>query len=85
VFDHGPKEFPLVTLLPREPRVRAAVMFGNLRRWLLERWLWLRPRSLPVLFAAAGAVAATISWDALPHQPAKPPLHHVQVTVHVVR
>jgi hypothetical protein len=61
-------------------------MLGNLRRWVAERWLWLRPRSLPVLFAAAGAVAAALSWEARPHQQV-PTLqsHYDAFTVHIVR
>jgi hypothetical protein len=86
VFDRGPKEFPVATLLPRAPRAHAAAMLGNLRRWLNERWLWLRPRSLPVLFAAAGAVAAALSWDALPHQQTPTlPAHYDGLTIHLVR
>jgi hypothetical protein len=61
-------------------------MLGDLRRWIAQRWLWLRPRSLPVLFAAAGAIAATMSWDALAHQHA-PQLqtHYDALTVHLMR
>ena len=86
VFDHGPKEFPVATLLPRAPSARAAVMLGDLARWLHVRWLWLRPRSLPVLVAAAGALAAMMSWDFLAHDHGHHLLPHVdQVTVHIVK
>jgi len=67
VFDHGPKEFPVATLLVREPVARAAVLLGDLRRWVAQRWSWLRPRSLPVLFAAAGTLVVMLSADFLAH------------------
>jgi hypothetical protein len=67
VFDHGPKEFPVATLLVREPRARVAVMAGDLRRWLATRWAWLRPRSLPVLVATVGTLAVMLSADFLAH------------------
>jgi hypothetical protein len=86
VFDRGPKEFPVATLLPRAPRAHAVVILGDLRRWLAQRWLWLRPRSLPVLFAAAGALAAVLSWDAIAHQQhAQLQPHFEALTVHLVR
>jgi hypothetical protein len=84
VFDHGPKEFPVATLLVREPRARALVMAGDLRRWISARWSWLRPRSLPVLVATVGTLAVMLSADFLAHDHG----HHLQphldnVTIHI--
>ena len=77
VFDHGPKEFPVATLRVRGATARTAALLGDLQRWLAERWSWLRPRSLPVLLAAAGTLAVMLSADFLAHDHG----HHLQPRV----
>ena len=67
VFDHGPKEFPIAIVRPRAASARAAAMLGDLRRWFGDRWSWLRPRTVPVMFAALGMVVAVLSTDFLAH------------------
>ena len=63
VFDHGPKEFPVATLRPREPGARAAALVWGFERWLVARWQWMRARSIPLIVATAGAVAMMVSAD----------------------
>jgi hypothetical protein len=65
IFDHGPVEFPVATVRPREAGARALVLVGDLRRWLAARWTWLRPRTIPVL--AAMFVFVLMSADYLAH------------------
>ncbi len=64
-FDHGPREFPVATILPRDPKSHAAVWLGDLRRWLVARWSWLRPRTVPVAVAAIGMLLVLASADYL--------------------
>jgi hypothetical protein len=66
-FDHGPVEFPVAIVRPREPAARVVAMVGDLRRWLFARWSWLRPRTIPVLVAAAGTAFVLMSADYLAH------------------
>lgn len=53
-FDRG-YELPRATLR-KAPGIHA-LFLGDLHRWILARWMWLRPRTVPVLFAALGALA----------------------------
>lgn len=82
IFAHGPAEFPVATARAREPRGRLIALAAALQRWFVERWQWLRPRTVPVAFAALGMVAVMKSADYLAHyqddaaQPAR--------TVHIV-
>lgn len=78
VFDHGPKEFPVATLRPREPRARATAMLWELQHWLVARWQWMRARTLPLIVAAAGAVAMMASADLIAPEPECP---HVTTSV----
>ena len=85
VFDRGPWEFPIATVRAREPAAYAAALWWDFRRWLAERWAWLRPRSVPVLVAAVASVLVMLSADALSHDrgsQVKPPAH---VTVQIGR
>ena len=67
VFVRGKPEFPVATLLPRDPGTHAQVMFGDLRRWLAARWLWFRPRMVPVVAAVFGASLVLASAEYLTH------------------
>jgi hypothetical protein len=66
-FDHGPAEFPIAIVRPREPRARVLALLGDLQRWTFDRWLWLRPRTIPVLAAVAGMILVLMSADYLAH------------------
>lgn len=81
LFDHGPAEFPVATVRPRHARARAIALVGALQQWLLARWRWLRPRTVPVAVAALGMAAVLKSADYLAqdHGEASP---HVRV-VHI--
>ncbi len=79
IFDHGPAEFPVARVRPRDPGSRALVLLGDLKLWLAARWSWLRPRTIPVLVAVAGMLFVLMSADYLAH-PHVQPLHaHVTV------
>ncbi|HEY0195169.1 MAG TPA: hypothetical protein VGC42_28840 [Kofleriaceae bacterium] len=47
---------PLAVLLPRRGDGQPAVLGGALQRWLEARWLWFRPRAIPLLVAFMGLV-----------------------------
>lgn len=66
-FDHGPAEFPLATMRPRETRAQITAAIGAIQRWLVDRWRWLRPRSVPCAVAALGMIAVMASADYLAH------------------
>lgn len=68
LFDHGPAEFPVATAVPREPRARAIALAAALERWLLARWHWLKPRTVPCAVAGLGMWAVLASADYLAHQ-----------------
>jgi len=53
-------EFPTAQLLPRSPR-------WELWRWAIAKWAWVRPRTIPLLVAAAAAVFLVVSADYLAH------------------
>ena len=63
VFDRGPQEFPVARLLPREPSALVSALLADLREWLVARWSWLRPRSLPALAAAVATVGVMVAAD----------------------
>jgi hypothetical protein len=81
VFDHGPKELPIAIVRPRAPAARAAALVGDLQRWIALRWEWLRPRTVPVAFAALGMVVAVLSTDFLAHDHG----HHLRPHVEMIR
>lgn len=66
-FDHGPWEFPIATVRSHGSRAQAIALLGDLRRWLVARWAWLRPRTVPVLVAVAGMLFVLASADVLAH------------------
>jgi hypothetical protein len=81
LFDHGPTEFPVATVRPHEPRARLIALAGGLQRWLVARWQWFRPRTVPVAVAALGMIAVLKSADYLAHYHGDP-APHVRV-VHI--
>jgi hypothetical protein len=58
-------EFPQAVLLPRSAR-------WELWRWALAKWAWVRPRTVPLLVAAAGMIFLLVSADYLAHVHATP-------------
>ena len=68
LFDHGPAEFPVATAVPREPRAWAIAIAADLKKWLVARWEWFRPRSVPCAVACLGMLAVLKSADYLAHQ-----------------
>ena len=65
IFDREPAELPVATLRPREASQRARVLVDHLRHWLAARWMWLRPRTVPVVAAAVGTLLVRARLDAL--------------------
>jgi hypothetical protein len=66
-FDHGPAEFPVATVRPREPSAQLSALIGALQRWLIARWQWLRPRSVPCAVAGLGMMAILAFSNYLAH------------------
>jgi hypothetical protein len=76
-FDHGPPEFPIATLRPREAGARARAALGDLQRWFVARWNWFKPRSVPCAVAGLGLLAVLASADYLAnHIDQNPPQVH---------
>lgn len=67
IFDHGPAEFPVATVVPRDPGSRVRVLVADLGRWVAARWTWFRPRMVPVVVAALGATLVIASAEYLSH------------------
>ena len=67
VFDHGPVEFPVASVRPREARGRAVAALADLQRWLAARWESFKPRSVPCAVAGLGMIAVIASADYLAH------------------
>jgi hypothetical protein len=64
---HAGSEFPLATARPREARAQFVALAGALQRWLVARWQWLRPRSVPCAVACLGMIAVLAFSDYLAH------------------
>ncbi|MGN6104255.1 MAG: hypothetical protein ACTHU0_04060 [Kofleriaceae bacterium] len=62
LFDPTPAELPVATLRARGSTTRIAM---ELRAWLVARWRWFRPRTIPVLVAVAGLCAVLASSNYL--------------------
>ncbi len=56
-FDGVPADLPTAVVLPGAAHARHRVLGGLLRRWLGDRWAWLRPRTVPMLVAFVGMLA----------------------------
>jgi len=44
---------PMATLRATASHARHRMLVGDLQRWLIARWAWLRPRCIPILVACA--------------------------------
>ncbi len=51
LFARSQAALPVATLMPRRGEGRRAVIRGALGRWAEARWLWLRPRAIPLVVA----------------------------------
>jgi hypothetical protein len=78
---HGPAEFPVAALRPREARARAIALVAALQRWLVARWQWFKPRTVPCAVASLGMIAVMVSADYLAHF--KTDAHHVARPAHI--
>ncbi|HSK04523.1 MAG TPA: hypothetical protein VK932_24880 [Kofleriaceae bacterium] len=58
IFDQPPAELPVATVRSRDPGSRLLL---DVRRWILARWRWLRPRAIPVTAAFAGMLGV-LAW-----------------------
>lgn len=65
LFDRGPADLPIATLVPHDPGARARALAFGLRGWLAARWGWLRPRLVPVVAAAVGTLMVIASAEYL--------------------
>ena len=77
LFDHGPAEFPVATLRPRELRARAIALVNDLQQWFGARWQWFKPRSVPCAVAGLGMLAVIASADYLAHHQGQQDKAHV--------
>jgi hypothetical protein len=83
LFDHGPAEFPVAAVRPREPSARAVAAIASLQRWLAARWQWLRPRAVPCAVAGLGMVAVLAFSDYLAHYKEDCSNTHAPAPVHI--
>jgi len=67
LFDHGPAEFPVASMRPRETRARIVAALASLQSWFFARWQWLRPRSVPCAVAMLGMLAVIAAANYLAH------------------
>ncbi len=83
LFDHGPTELPVASVVARDPRARVTALVADLRHWIAARWLWLRPRTVPCAVAGLGMVAIVASADYLAHHQVEhvPSAHVVHVDI----
>jgi len=72
-FDGVPAELPTAVLLPGAALARHRVLGGLLRRWLGDRWAWIRPRTVPILVAFIGMLAVLGSTTYLSSFALEPP------------
>lgn len=68
LFDQA-RELPIATVL-RAPRTGTARAIGALSRWLVVRWTWLRPRTVPAVVALVGMFAVLNAVNYLSRPPA---------------
>ena len=64
IFDQGLTELPTATLVPKQ---RGLALIAGLQRWMIARWTWLSPRTVPVLVATVGMILVLLSADYLAH------------------
>ena len=75
-FAGAPAELPIATVLSSGSQVLA----GDLQRWLVERWAWLRPRTIPLVVAGVAMVMMLGAMDHLTYAPAADPRAHAHAT-----
>jgi hypothetical protein len=83
IFDRGPYELPIATVLPREPRARAIALTIALGRWMAAPWQWLRPRTVPVMVATIGMFWVLAAANYLAHHADPPAGARHAITVHL--
>ena len=61
IFDQPPAELPVATMVPKD---RGTQIAADLRAWLVARWTWFRPRTIPMIVAFIGmlAVIGAATW-----------------------
>lgn len=62
----APHDLPIARLVADRSRARHRALGEDLRRWLAQRWAWLRPRSLPIAVALAGLCGVLATAKYLP-------------------
>jgi hypothetical protein len=83
----APDAIPRAVARPRGGAAHLAALRGAIGRWLAGRVGWLRPRLVPLLFAAGGTlvVLATMDHLARPPQGAAPtPVEHHPVRLTII-
>jgi hypothetical protein len=81
LFDPRPAELPVATV--RSGQSRTAAFVGGLSQWLLARWQWFKPRTVPVAVAALGMFAMIEAAEYLAHAKGEPTCSMKQHPVHV--
>jgi hypothetical protein len=61
IFDQPPAQLPVATMVPKD---RGTAFAADLRAWLVARWQWFRPRTIPMIVAFVGmlAVIGAATW-----------------------
>jgi len=54
LFAERKAKLPIATLLPRRTDGRPTVLTGALHRWVAHRWMWVKPRAIPLIVAFMG-------------------------------
>lgn len=49
-------KLPVATLMPRRTDGRPAVITGAVHRWVAHRWMWVKPRVIPLVVAFMGLI-----------------------------
>jgi hypothetical protein len=62
-FDGMPAALPLATLRASASQARHRMLVGDLQRWFIDRLIWLRPRTIPILVACAALPAMLALFD----------------------
>jgi hypothetical protein len=57
LFDGPPAELPTATLRSGGSHARHRVISGHLVHWIVSRWAWVRPRTVPMIAAFVGMIA----------------------------
>jgi len=82
-FDGAPASLPIATLRATATHARHRVIVGDLQRWLVARWVWLRPRSIPILVAFAALPAMLALVDLVKHPEGRTRRDDLMLRIHV--